>query len=55
MHSSLFIFTFGLNSVLFWKLMVFEFLLGILETFLCPVSGLQVKIALLLDTLQLLM
>jgi hypothetical protein len=56
MHCFLFKCTLVLNSVLlFWKLLVFEFLLGILETFLRSVSVPQVKIAPLLDALQLLM
>jgi hypothetical protein len=39
----------------FWKLSVFQSLLGISDTFLCSVSALQLKTALLLDTHQLLM
>jgi hypothetical protein len=38
-----------------WKLLILEFLLGMSETFLCPVSAFQGKIVLLLDALQLLM
>jgi hypothetical protein len=38
-----------------WETMVFEFLLGALETLLCSVSALQVKTVLLRDSLQLLM
>jgi hypothetical protein len=39
-----------LNSVLlFWKLLVFEFLFGIPETLLCSVSTPHVKIVPLLD------
>jgi hypothetical protein len=45
MHCFLFKFTLSLNSVLlFWKLLVFEFLPGILETLLCSVSAPQVRI-----------
>jgi hypothetical protein len=44
MHSYLFKCTLVLNSVLFWKLFVFEFLLGISETFLCSISDTHVKI-----------
>jgi hypothetical protein len=51
----LFKFTLVLNSVLFWKLLVFEFLLGVSETFLCMVSALQVKSVPVLDALHLLM
>jgi hypothetical protein len=42
-------------SLLFWKFLVFEFLLGTLETLLCSVSAPQVNIVPLLDALQLLM
>jgi hypothetical protein len=56
MHSSLLKFTVTLNSaLLFWIPLVFEFLLGISETFLRSMSALLVKIILLLDALQLLM
>jgi hypothetical protein len=49
MHSFLFMFTLVLNSVrLFWKLLVFEFLLGISETSLCSTSTPKVKIVSLL-------
>jgi hypothetical protein len=44
-----------LNYVLlFSKLLIFDFLLSIPETFLCSVSALQVKNILLLDAFQLL-
>jgi hypothetical protein len=39
----------------FWKLSVFESLLGISETFLCTISALQLKTVLLQDVHQLLM
>jgi hypothetical protein len=55
MHCFLFEFTLVLNSVLFWKLLVFEVLLGTLETLFCSVSAPHVKIVPLLDALQLLM
>jgi hypothetical protein len=56
MHCFLFKFTLVLNSaLLFWKLLVFESLLGISETYLCSISAPQVKIVPLLDALQLLM
>jgi hypothetical protein len=56
MHSVLFKFTLVLNSVLLlWKLLVFEFQLGISETLLCSVSASHVKIVPLLDVYQLLM
>jgi hypothetical protein len=56
MHSFLFKFTLVLISLLlFWKLLVFEFLLGISETLLCSVSAPHVKIVPLLDEHQLLM
>jgi hypothetical protein len=56
MHSFLFKFTSAINSdLLFWKLLVFEFLLGISNTLLCSVSAPQVQIVPLLDVLQLLM
>jgi hypothetical protein len=54
MHSFLFKFTLVLNSVLFWKLLVFEFILGKSETLLCSVSAPQVKIVPLLGWHQLL-
>jgi hypothetical protein len=41
--------------LLFWKLLLFEFLLCISENFLCTMSAFPVKIAPLLDVLQLLM
>jgi hypothetical protein len=45
-----------LNSVLlFWKLLVSEFLLGISETLLCSMSASHVKIVPLLDVHQLIM
>jgi hypothetical protein len=44
----------GMKYVLvFWNLLVFELLLGISDTFLCPMSTLQVKIGRLLGSLQL--
>jgi hypothetical protein len=50
-----FTFTWALNSVfLFWKLLVFEFLLCTSEIF-CVVSALQARIVLLLDALHPLM
>jgi hypothetical protein len=55
MHPSFFTYTLALSFVLFWKLMIFEFLVGISETFLCPIFALLVKTILLLDVLQLLM
>jgi hypothetical protein len=56
MHWFLFKLTLILNSVhLFWKLVVFEFLLGVSVTFLCSLSALKVKIVPLQDALQLLM
>jgi hypothetical protein len=56
MHSILFQFPVILNSVLlFWKLLVFEFLLGISETLLCSMSAPHVKTVPLLDVHQLLM
>jgi hypothetical protein len=39
----------------FWKLSVFKSLLGVLETFLCSISALQLKTVPLLDAHQLLM
>jgi hypothetical protein len=55
MPSPLFDFTFALNSVPFWNLLVCEFLLGISKTILRSMSTLIVKIVLLLDDLQQLM
>jgi hypothetical protein len=55
MHCFLFQFTLILNSVLFWKLFIFKFLLSISESFLCSLSALLIKIDLTLDVLQLLM
>jgi hypothetical protein len=53
MHCFLFKFTLVLNSVLlFWKLVVFEFLLGTSETLLCSMAAPQVKIGPLLDVLR---
>jgi hypothetical protein len=47
MHSFLFKFALVLNSVLlFWKLLVFEILLGIAEILLCSVSVPHVKLSL---------
>jgi hypothetical protein len=51
---SLLKFLLALRSVLFQKLFVFEFLLGMSETVLCSMSALQIKIV-LLDLLQMLM
>jgi hypothetical protein len=56
MHSFLLKSTVVLNSaILFWKLLVSEFLLGISETLQCSMSALQVKIVSLLDAHQPLM
>jgi hypothetical protein len=45
-----------LHSVLlFWKLLIFEFLLGKSEILLCSISSPQVIIVPLLDALQLIM
>jgi hypothetical protein len=56
MHYSLFKFTVVWNTALpFWKLSVFESLLGISETFLCSISTLHLKTVLLQDVHQLLM
>jgi hypothetical protein len=56
MHCSLFKFALALNSdLLFWKLLVFKFLLRISENFLYSMSAILVKIVLLLDALQLIM
>jgi hypothetical protein len=41
--------------LLFWKLLLFEFLRGISETFLCSVSTPEVRLIPLLDALLLLM
>jgi hypothetical protein len=55
MNSLLFKFALVLNSVLlFWKLLVFEFLLGISEILLCTYSVPHVKTVRLLDAHQLL-
>jgi hypothetical protein len=55
MHYPVFKFTLVLNSVLlFWKLWLFEFLLGISESFLCSMAAFRVKIVPRLDELQLL-
>jgi hypothetical protein len=52
-NCSLFKFTLLLNfSFPFWKLLVFEFLIGISETFLCSLFVVQVKISILLNALQ---
>jgi hypothetical protein len=48
MRSFLLKFTFVLNSVLVWKLLVFEFLFGISETLLCSIYDPHVKIVSLL-------
>jgi hypothetical protein len=56
MHSFLFKFTLVLNSVLlFWKLLVFEFLVGISDTLIYSMPVPHVKIVPLLDVHQLLM
>jgi hypothetical protein len=45
MHSVLFKFVLVLNYVLmFWKLLVFEFLLGISEIFLCSIFALLLDV-----------
>jgi hypothetical protein len=50
MHCSLLKFTLVLNSVLtFWRLLVFESVLGMSENFHCSVLAVQLKITLLLD------
>jgi hypothetical protein len=55
MHSSLYKFTFILNfGHPFCKQVGFEFLIGIAESFLCRLSALQVKTALMLNTVKLL-
>jgi hypothetical protein len=55
MHRSLFKVILALNSaLLFLKLLVFKFRLGISEIFMCPMSALQIK-SVLLDALQLIM
>jgi hypothetical protein len=55
MHCFLFKFTLVLYSVLlFWKLLVFEFLPGIAETLLCSMSTPHVRTAPLQDAYQLL-
>jgi hypothetical protein len=44
----------ALTSVfLFWKVLVFDFLLGISQTVLCSMPALQVKVVILSDALQL--
>jgi hypothetical protein len=54
MFCFLFKFTLALRSVpVFWKLLAFEFLLGISETLLCSTSAPRVKIVPLLDVRQL--
>jgi hypothetical protein len=56
MHYSLSMCKLVWNTALpFWKLLVFETLLGISETFLCSVSALHLKTILLQDVHQLLM
>jgi hypothetical protein len=55
MHYSLFNFTSALNSVLFWKMLAFGFLVHISEVFLCSTYALQIIIVFLLDLHQLLM
>jgi uncharacterized protein YhhL (DUF1145 family) len=56
MRSFLYKFSSVLNSVLlFWKLLVFEFLHGIPDTLHCSLSAPHVKIVPLLDVHQLLM
>jgi hypothetical protein len=51
---SLFQFTLVPNSVLlFWKLLLFEFLLGVSDKFLCSMSAVLLKTVLLLDALPL--
>jgi hypothetical protein len=56
MLSFLLKFTLVLNSaLLFWKLFVSEFLIGISETLRCSMSAPHVKIVPLLDVHQLLM
>jgi hypothetical protein len=53
---SFFKFTFAINSgILFWKLLLFKYLLSISENFPCSISALQVKTVLLLDALHLIM
>jgi hypothetical protein len=55
MWYSSFQFNLALNSVLlFWKLLVFEFLLGVSQNFVCSVSVFLAKTVILLDALQLL-
>jgi hypothetical protein len=56
MHRFLFKFALVLNDVpLFWKLFVFEFLLGMSETLHCSMPVPHVNIVPLLDARQLLM
>lgn len=52
MYCSLFSVTLVLNSVLFWKLHVFKFRLGISEILLCSIFALRVNV-ILLDALHL--
>jgi hypothetical protein len=54
MHCWVFKFTLVLNSILFWKLLAFEILLGTSETLLCSISAPYVKIVPLLDAHKLL-
>jgi hypothetical protein len=55
MHRSLFMFTLAAICVLFGQLLIFEFLVGISQTFPCLVSSLLVKIGLLLGALHLML
>jgi hypothetical protein len=56
MHYCLFKFTLLLNAaLLFWKLLVFEFLFGRSETFVCSMCAFQVKFVVLSYSHQLLM
>jgi hypothetical protein len=53
MHSFLLNFTLILNSaLLFWKLLFFEFLLGISEIFSCLISAPSTNISYLLDVIS---
>jgi hypothetical protein len=53
MHSFVLKFTLVSNSaLLFWKLLVFEFLLCISKTLICLMSALHVKIVPLLDVVS---
>jgi hypothetical protein len=54
LHCSLFKTILALNSVLIWKLLVFEFLLGVAKNFLSSKSALVVNIVLQSDVFQLL-